>query len=92
MAIASREEYDAAISGLKGFAAQLNEAKAAMVNAGKECQDNMSEDTHMAKANGRLSNAMKQLDDAAERAVQLAAALSDEMERIERAGSALDDE
>lgn len=90
MAIASEQQYQAAINGLNAFRNKIGEAITAMSSAAKDCEDNMSGDTHMAKAKSNLNKALKTLNDAGSQAADLAKKLQEELEEIQKAGSDLD--
>lgn len=92
MAIASEQQYQAAISGLKSFQTKITEASTAMSTAAKDCEDNMSGDAHMAKAKSALDKALTTLNDAASQAAELAQKLQEELRKILEAGSDLGDD
>ena len=92
MAIASEQQYQAAINGLNAFRNKIGEAITAMSSAAKDCEDNLSGAAHMEKAKSKLNDALKILNDAASQAAELAKKLQDELEEIQKAGSDLDDE
>ena len=90
MAIASEQQYQAAINCLNAFQNKIGEAITAMSAAAKDCEDNMSGDAHMAKAKSNLNKALKTLNDAGSQAADLAKKLQEELEEIQKAGSDLD--
>ena len=92
MAIASEQQYQAAISGLQSFQTKITEASTAMSTAAKDCEDNMSGDAHMAKAKSALDKALTTLNDAASQAAKLAQKLQEELGYILEAGSDLGDD
>ena len=92
MAIASEQQYQAAISGLQSFQTKITEASTAMSTAAKDCEDNMSGDAHMAKAKSALDKALRTLNDAASQAAKLAQKLQEELGYILEAGSDLGDD
>lgn len=92
MAIASEQQYQAAISGLQSFQTKITEASTAMSTAAKDCEDNMSGDDHMARAKSALDKALTTLNVAASQAAELAQKLQDEWEEIQKAGSDLGDD
>lgn len=80
---ADSDAYAAMVSALQQFQQNMDTIISSLNQAVQDCNDNMDQDPHALKRTAEVANVIPTLQDASEKAGELAEAISEEMNAIE---------
>jgi len=79
---AKTENYEEMIAAVSKFISDVSEASSEMTAAGNQCVEQCDNDEPSTKANAKLNNCVRKLDDSLETARKIQEALQKELEQI----------